>query len=63
MIIKRRHVSNKAGNPVNDWDMEIERECHESIDVIEDNGDFVIEDRKRSMYFIKNNNYGKRKNN
>ena len=63
MIIKRRHVSNKACNPNNDWDIEIEGERYESIDVIEDKDDFVIEDRKRSMYFIKNNNYGKRKNN
>lgn len=63
MIIKRRQVSNKACNPNNDWDIEIERERYESIDVIEDKDDFVIEDRKRSMYFIKNNNYGKRKNN
>ena len=63
MIIKRRHVSNKACNHNNDWDIEIERERYESIDVIEDKDDFVIEDRKRSMYFIKNNNYGKRKNN
>ena len=60
MIIKRRHVSNKAGNPTNDWDIEIERERHETI---EENGNLVIDDRKRSMYFIKDNNYGKRKNN
>ena len=60
MIIKRRHVSNKAGNPVNDWDIEIERERHETI---EENGNLVIDDRKRIMYFIKDNNYGNRKNN
>ena len=56
MILKRRkHVSNKTGNPTNDWDMEIERECHKSIDVIEDNGDFVIDERKRKMYLITKN--------
>lgn len=60
MIIKRRHVSNKAGNPTNDWDIEIERERHETI---EENGNLVIDDRKRIMYFIKDNNYGNRKNN
>lgn len=49
MIIKRRHVSNKADNPVNDWDIEIERERHETI---EENGNLVIDDRKRSMYLI-----------
>ena len=60
MIIKRRHVSNKACNPNNDWDIEIERERHETI---EENGNLVIDDRKRIMYFIKDNNYGNRKNN
>ena len=36
------------------------RERHETI---EENGNLVIDERKRSMYIIKNNNYGKRKNN
>jgi hypothetical protein len=49
MIIKRRHVSNKAGNPTNDWDIEIERERHETI---EENGNLVIDDRKKYMYLI-----------
>ena len=49
MIIKRRHVSNKAGNYVNDWDIEIERERHETI---EENGNLVIDDRKKYMYLI-----------
>ena len=52
MIIKRRHVSNKACNPNNDWDIEIEREREETI---EENGNLVIEDRKRSMYLITKN--------
>lgn len=60
MIIRRKYVSNKAGNPNNDWDVEIEREHHETI---EENGNLVIDDRKRTMYFIKDNNYGNRKNN
>ena len=60
MIIRRKYVSNKAGNPTNDLDIEIERERQETV---EDNGNIVIDDRKRSMYFIKDNNYGNRKNN
>ena len=60
MIIRKKHVSNKTGNPTNDWDIEIERERQETV---EDNGNIVIDDRKRSMYFIKDNNYGNRKNN
>ena len=52
MIIRRKHVSNKAGNPTNDWDIEIERERHETI---EENGNLVIDDRKRSMYLITKN--------
>ena len=50
MIIRRKHVRNKTGNPTNDWDIEIERERQETV---EDNGNIVIDDRKRSMYFIK----------
>lgn len=53
MKIKRKRVCNKAGNPVNDWDMEIERECHETIDVIEENGNLVIDDRKKYMFNFK----------
>ena len=60
MVIRRKYVRNKTDNPTNDWDIEIERERHETI---EENGNLVIDDRKRSMYFIKDNNYGKRKNN
>lgn len=60
MIIKRKHVCDKTDTPTNDWDIEIERERHETI---EENGNLVIEDRKRIMYFIKDNNYGNRKNN
>ena len=56
MIIKRKHI----GNPTNDLDIEIERERQETV---EDNGNIVIDERKRSMYFIKDNNYGNRKNN
>lgn len=52
MIIRRKHVSNKAGNPTNDWDIEIERERHETI---EENGNLVIDDRKRCMYLITKN--------
>lgn len=48
MIIKRRHVSNKAGNYVNDWDIEIERERHETI---EENGNLVIDDRKKYIFY------------
>ena len=50
MIIKRRHVSNKACNPNNDWDIEIERERHETI---EENGNLVIDDRKKYMFNFK----------
>ena len=60
MIIKRKHVCDKTDTPTNDWDIEIERERHETIEV---NGILVIDDRKRIMYFIKDNNYGNRKNN
>ena len=60
MVIRRKHVRNKTGNPTSDWDIEIERERHETI---EENGILVIDDRKRIMYFIKDNNYGNRKNN
>ena len=59
MIIRRKHVRNKTDNPTNDWDIEIERERQETV---EDNGNIVIDDRKRSMYFIKDNNYGNGKN-
>ena len=52
MIIRMKHFSNKAGNPTNDWDIEIERERHETI---EENGNLVIDDRKRSMYLITKN--------
>ena len=50
MIIKRKRVCNKAGNPVNDWDVEIERERHETI---EENGNLVIDDRKKYMFNFK----------
>lgn len=53
MIIKRRHVINKAGSPVNDCDIEIENERHETV---EDNGNIVIDERKRTM-FLKTKNY------
>ena len=49
MVIRRKHVRNKTGNPTSDWDIEIERERHETI---EENGNLVIDDRKRSMYLI-----------
>lgn len=52
MIIKRKHVCDKTDTPTNDWDIEIERERHETI---EENGNLVIEDRKRSMYLITKN--------
>ena len=51
MIIRRKHVSNKAGNPINDWDIEIERERHETI---EENGNLVIDDRKKYCLILKN---------
>ena len=60
MIIRRKHVCDKTDTPNNDWDVEIERERQETV---EDNGNIVIDYRKRSMYFIKDNNYGNRKNN
>jgi hypothetical protein len=50
MKIKRIHVSNKTGNPTNDWDIEIERERHETI---EENGNLVIDDRKKYMFNFK----------
>ena len=57
MVIKRKHI----GNPKNYWDIEIERERHETV---EDNGNLVIDDRKRIMYLIKKQSYyGSRKNN
>ena len=56
MKINRKLIS----KPTNDLDIEIERERQETV---EDNGNIVIDDRKRSMYFIKDNNYGNRKNN
>ena len=52
MIIRRKHVSNKAGNPTNDWDIEIKNERHETV---EDNGNIVIDDRKRTMYLATKN--------
>ena len=60
MIIRRKHVCDKTDTPNNDWDVEIERERQETV---EDNGNIVIDYRKRGMYFIKDNNYGNRKNN
>ena len=49
MKIKRKLIS----KPKYDWEIEIERRETTTI----------IDDRKRSMYFIKDNNYGNRKNN
>lgn len=49
MIIRRKHVCDKTDTPNNDWDVEIEREHHETID---ENGYLVIDDRKRIMYLI-----------
>ena len=49
MVIRRKHVRNKTGNPTNDWDIEIERERHETI---KENGNLVIDDRKKYMYLI-----------
>ena len=61
MIIRRKHVCDKTDTPNNDWDVEIERERHETV---EDNGNLVIDDRKRIMYLIKKQTYyGNRKNN
>ena len=51
MVIRRKHVRNKTGNPTNDWDIEIERERHETI---EENGNLVIDDRKKYMLILKN---------
>ena len=53
MIIRRKHVSNKTDDPNNDWDIEIENERHETV---EDNGNIVIDERKRTM-FLKTKNY------
>ena len=53
MIIRRKHVCDKTGTPNNDWDVEIERERHETI---EKNGNLVIDERKRTM-FLKTKNY------
>jgi hypothetical protein len=50
MVIRRKHVRNKTGNPTNDWDIEIERERHETI---EENGNLVIDDRKKYMFNFK----------
>ena len=49
MIIRRKHI----GNPTNDLDIEIERERQETV---EDNGNIVIDERKRTM-FLKTKNY------
>ena len=48
MIIRRKHVSNKTGNHNNDWDIEIERERHETI---KENGNLVIDDRKKYIFY------------
>lgn len=48
MIIRRKHVSNKTGNPTNDRDIEIEREHHETI---EENGNLVIDDKKKYVFY------------
>ena len=50
MIIKRKHVCDKTDTPTNDWDIEIERERHETI---EENGNLVIDDRKKYMFNFK----------
>ena len=50
MIIRRKHVRNKTGNPNNDWDIEIENERHETI---EENGNLVIDERKKYMFNFK----------
>ena len=50
MVIRRKHVRNKTGNPTNDWDIEIERERHETI---EENCNLVIDDRKKYMFNFK----------
>jgi hypothetical protein len=47
MIIRRKHVCDKTDTPNNDWDIEIEREHHETV---EDNGNIVIDERKRTMF-------------
>ena len=60
MLIKRKHPScDRTDNSSSELDFEIERERHETI---EENGDLVIDEIKRSMYIIKNKNYGNRKN-
>lgn len=51
MIIKRKHVCDKTDTPTNDWDIEIERERHETI---EENGNLVIDDRKKYCLILKN---------
>ena len=48
MIIKRKHVCDKTAPPSNDWDVEIERERHETI---EENGNLVIDDRKKYIFY------------
>ena len=48
MIIRRKHVSNKTGNPTNDRDIEIERERRETI---EENGNLVIDDKKKYVFY------------
>lgn len=50
MIIKRKHVCDKTDTPTNDWDIEIERERHETI---EKNGNLVIDDKKKYMFNFK----------
>ena len=60
MRIKRKHPGcDRTDNSSSELDFEIERERHETI---EENGDLVIDEIKRSMYIIKNKNYGNRKN-
>ena len=49
MKIKRKLIS----KPTNDWDIEIERERQETV---EDNGNIVIDERKRTI-FLKTKNY------
>ena len=56
MRIKRKHTCDRTDNSSSELDFEIERERHETI---EENGDLVIDEIKRSMYIIaKINRYG-----
>ena len=48
MIIKRKHVCDKTDTPTNDWDIEIERERHETI---KKNGNLVIDDKKKYVFY------------